>query len=803
MERPVSGMANASSRPTTDSSSNLHHQRSGSKKIELRTWSPTAVLLFVKNLQWLNLDHLPDWPAITPASLGNQDARIRIRCTEWALYQLFRLYDASMTTEKLQPFFPPLEPLQSINLRAALYRCLNELKKGGVLGRDTVLRKSMLDDCQGDKFWELCLVLSGVVLRKTNCDHVHAGSGRPLAERIATAQPPSKIQKESMLPLAIAHKVALTKILAEKERKKRKYSRLSVVLLESEAGLQQRKLRAQQRSSNLPSGNLLDRIQAAQDALNKQWSGNKNVRDALINGDEPTRGDSILSQPFENVWEDDDQDRSSSTEPAEAGLLEDLEYRMKQQRQRLRKWQNFHDKLTSLTMRGLNEVMPTRKDSVVRFDQHQDLHVGQPMDVTATPTQPNTPSVNAAKYDEILTAMREELRIKSRARNTSQPQPVPRARRPSYRPQSIPQTTSPIAYDSSERSPSQTAVPVRPGLGRRMSSRPRSYQLPKVVSQREPIPLKTEIFSPLKTRRSSASPASATSIYTLPSEEEHSPKHKMDGRVNAKKTHTWHHGDGRGHSDSGVGLGIEPPNTQSESQPDSPKLSRPSGDHPDSGIELPPMGSSSSRSSKDLSSATVRPSLAERTRMSMAFTHSDEVNGVLQEESPSSSHDAFDLGQSHDSPSSASSSSDPSLTQKIPTSLVDRTRNSISLAPQPVHHPTAKQSRPPLSSNHSRSRTSIYHPTDQFSTPTRNQPSASLDPDPQPRSARRDVTPREKLFESDADYDSVFRARPRVALSPVPSPSMSVDVDDDHSSADHDLIDEDPAPPSSPLAYRG
>ena len=60
--------------------------------------------------------------------------------------------------QKLQPFFPPLEPLQSLNLRAALYRSLNELKKNGVLGRESVLRKTMLDECKGDKFYEILVM---------------------------------------------------------------------------------------------------------------------------------------------------------------------------------------------------------------------------------------------------------------------------------------------------------------------------------------------------------------------------------------------------------------------------------------------------------------------------------------------------------------------------------------------------------------------------------------------------------------------------------------------------------------------
>lgn len=42
-------------------------------------------------------------------------------------------------------------------------------------------------------------------------------------------------------------------------------------------------------------------------------------------------------------------------------------------------------------------------------------------------------------------------------------------------------------------------------------------------------------------------------------------------------------------------------------------------------------------------------------------------------------------------------------------------------------------------------------------------------------SAGRNITPRDKLFEADAEYDSVFKARPRIAVSPVLSPSVLED----------------------------
>lgn len=83
-----------------------------------------------------------------------------------------------------------------MNLRAALYRTLTELKKNGVLGRDAVLRKTMLDECKGEKFEEVISTLAVVVLR-------HACASRhPDLDLEQLDQTP----KEQLIPLIIAYR---------------------------------------------------------------------------------------------------------------------------------------------------------------------------------------------------------------------------------------------------------------------------------------------------------------------------------------------------------------------------------------------------------------------------------------------------------------------------------------------------------------------------------------------------------------------------------------------------------------------
>lgn len=63
--------------------------------------STSNLALFLTNLRLLDLDLEPDWPDITLATFSTKDAvggqKKRIQSVEWALYQLFTLWDYNET----------------------------------------------------------------------------------------------------------------------------------------------------------------------------------------------------------------------------------------------------------------------------------------------------------------------------------------------------------------------------------------------------------------------------------------------------------------------------------------------------------------------------------------------------------------------------------------------------------------------------------------------------------------------------------------------------------------------------------
>jgi len=94
--RLVAGFTNKSTQhaPATAPSPHVHH-------------GPPALSIFLTNLNLLDLDQHDDWPGIkaqTFASGGSnaQGLKKRVHCVEWALFQLFALWDPDETKKVRQ-----------------------------------------------------------------------------------------------------------------------------------------------------------------------------------------------------------------------------------------------------------------------------------------------------------------------------------------------------------------------------------------------------------------------------------------------------------------------------------------------------------------------------------------------------------------------------------------------------------------------------------------------------------------------------------------------------------------------------
>ncbi|EAU37859.1 conserved hypothetical protein [Aspergillus terreus NIH2624] len=331
---------------------------------------PSSLAVFVRNLQLLQLDRRQDWPAISVRSLSpaSHNQRQRLKAIEWALYHLVALWDPETARDKLRPFFPPLEPLQSVNLRAALFRVLSDLKKNGDLGRETILRKSMLDDCKGDKFDEILAVFSTAVLRKTLATSSDDRL-RNVAVALATAPGLTRQEYQNIVPLILAHRVSLKTIGDRRNRVHATHEKFAQLLGDKKVQLDER---SKENKTPTPPAEDSD-LDGLTREVQANWLGSTEWATTLLEGGARSSSDAFLELPFSTAWA---RANESTVEDLTVGstsdLLVDLESRIVRQRARLHRWRQYRN-----SMRKHERVESTSSNSNVPlvFRDHQPLTV--------------------------------------------------------------------------------------------------------------------------------------------------------------------------------------------------------------------------------------------------------------------------------------------------------------------------------------------------------------------------------------------------------------------------------------------
>lgn len=315
----------------------------------------------------------------------------------------------------MQPFFPPLLPIQSINLRAAIFKYLNELKKDGILRKDVVIRKTMLDECKGEKLEDLLAAFSTVVLQKVlNAEHNVKPSR---VRKLALAHTLSGEEQQSLLPLAIAHRASLEGLLRKRAQLRTKYLKFQHVLDVKEQELLARTAslelaRKDSEEGVVPNGNI--------GGLRKQfgihWQGDPRWIDAIFEGESETQ-DPLLDTPFSEVWAKVTRGTVDPDSPQQQGLLQQLDSRVAVQEARLRKWRRFREDLAFMTKSAPRVKSPgdgqrPGQGLDLDFSRHTDLTL-KPADIAQTslhdqPRRESEPEM-VDEYERLMKSMRREL----------------------------------------------------------------------------------------------------------------------------------------------------------------------------------------------------------------------------------------------------------------------------------------------------------------------------------------------------------------------------------------------------------
>ena len=615
--------------------------------------------------------------------------------------------------QKLRPFFPPLVPLQSLNLRAALFRSLNDLKKNGLLGREVIIRKTMLDECKGERFEEALAAFSTMVLRrKMGADE---GGGNAIARRLALASDVRPSEQRSLLPLAIAHRASLTAVLHRKERERSRYLQFQHRLDERNQQLRQQHKRLVLEKEASAGSNITEQsLERIRQRFDTHWQGDPRWLDIILNGDIEDTDHVLFDTPFEETW----KDITSGTLPTETtcskqdGLLRDLESRVATQQARLQHWKQYREQIKGkshimINKKSLDKSSKSAQDWSIDLTAHKQIDAQQAK-VLQHPVNHTRDSSHAAELPEdeefaqLVKSMQRDLdaigvpkrQSLRHARDAISKHHSTDEQRPDYG-----MRQSQLADDrlDKEERPEQDDVDSEEAD----LPEPEQVQQSKQPTSTAPIPAETAI-----SKRPSDVPAMST------------PESCDD--------------------DSGY-----------ENQPQAPS-SRLTGTTLDVADQPLLENDEESVLAAEIIAATmnagpspvkIKPSLVERTRRSMAF-----ASPQLHHLPPKSIKQTKDQG-SIPSEVSSKATEDPRAT------LLERTRRSMSLLPA--------QPREPRKSMH-KHRSSRQFPTNQFETPKKE--AAILE-------YGEDVTPPEQLFSQEADYASVFKSRPKIAMSPTGSPA--------------------------------
>ena len=325
---------------------------------------------------------------------------------------------------------------------------LSDLKKNGDLGRESILRKSMLDDCKGDKFDELLALFSTAVLRKSLAGTVEDN----VALRLSMAEGVTRDEYEQMLPLILAHRVSLRSTGERRARIRSTHDQFAQLL-----DRKKDQLTARAKTNVAPVPDQDGETDSLAREVRANWLGSAEWADTLVDGGAQGSSDAFLELPFDAAWSKATastvEDLTTSSTP---DLLVDLESRVFHQRARLHRWRQYGH---SIHRQGRVQSTGTSNQPLV-FRDHQTLTVASISKAVRQPLQRVSPT---AEDRSLLFSMTEALaRINGTTHARRRRTPPGGRRDPSSR--RSPPSPEPDPLGELEPQPTPEVTPSPPGL---------------------------------------------------------------------------------------------------------------------------------------------------------------------------------------------------------------------------------------------------------------------------------------------------------------------------------------------------
>lgn len=634
--------------------------------------------------------------------------------------------------------------MQSINLRAALVRSLEAAKKNGVLGRDVLIRKTMLDECKGERLEEVLAVFSSAVLKKLVAERaLNSGPAyRPtISESISLENWGYTGDRTELNGLLLAHKVSLRSILEKKKAAREKYRNFKELLDMKERGIARRREQAKSDARDKPTAVSEMTKTEIRRILRNNWTGNEQWVDGLL-GDSSRQKGGLLNTQFDDVWSGVQAGSVTDLEERTAGLLEQLEQRVHHQQRRLQKWEDFWKNTFGDVRPRVTQISPTKEKKVESgFDFTAHLNINFDDITNSVPSSMEFDKL-PPEYTRLLDGLATELEGLKSTKIPDFSSLVPSTRRgPSNTASShfIPQepVLDPVSDLSEwEEEPEETIPPPKAKDSSisgnvRQTAIPRGFtgsrkQIPAPRDGRKTSPIYREI--PLKLPKDHKQLKAEPCDVQL----EHRPTAAEDDKLNSasrlEESRVPYRRQDQPQPAARMGDSLRPP----------PRSSSPTQVLAD---EI--LNSMDNASPSPMKKSRYTLTLAERTRMSMTRTTSFEAEDETLQLSPVKA--SFAQKNSNDT-----TNNDPERGEEY-EDLITRTRRSMAGFEAARQKAQLERRRSQRKSKIAQRKDSYFPKVDEETV--------------------GDLSVVEGLIEDgQEDYEEIFKSRPRIATSPAPSP---------------------------------
>lgn len=634
----------------------------------------------------------------------------------------------------------------------------------------------MLDDCAGDRLEELLAVFSTIVLKKLvlAAEREHGG----VARKLATEENISPEWQKLMLPLVCAHRASLTALLRKRELLTSRYCDFTKVL-ESESRLVKREyeqLNAECEGRTYQGDMGSSEAEALIRQVRASWLGESGWAKLVVGGRLQRSHATILGSTFTDVFT---QAKSGAQGTAgdhnSKGLLQNLESRVNDQQERLTRWGWYRDELRKISCSpercapwAKDVERPATKRINLVFGDHQYLLPGATSNGNEdSGKRGKVPKIDipqlpaSTEYGRLVERMREDLL------NVSRPG---------------------LQGGKSWRKLRKTRSLI---TGSQTSTVFEGSMSTRNAREQDSVSDVRDVNHGITTNKQAQQPSTGH-LGTVSS---------VDGQQDVEHDEVQPRTIKTGFNDSSTPRprNRDPmfvPNTTPTTKtllPDLPEKRTQKGRTSASEEEDPELLAEAIISSiieAGPTPAKSKPSLLERTRMSMALSSSYSIHQtpmgppvqpppdtevtpkprkgliIMNHRSTLVEHTRASMSV----PDSVLPAPDPEATPKPlktpmtinrSSTLLERTRQSMSMLPT-----TSRQTRKSTYDL----RSSRGYPINQFGTPRNQQPLRS-----DGMGTVSTTPPPEELF-SDADYATVFKSRPKIAVSPTASLSLDSDA---------------------------